>query len=316
MGRCRQSLWFDDDDSPTGKEAAFGQGDLTKILATLGIAIDGSYQWLRDEFDSNPNEAWCIDLQSLRVGTSDKTSTLPTMRTRAVPVLDGQEAAAAPMESVEVISPDLAFARVTGPVKSMTVYEYETVDNGGQYEQTGNPINVINYSFDPSGRLTYFKNVYPAQFANAEDYVTNNYRMAYNGDSWNPIVTNLRDQSFRVTIVRDSDHRIVSIDDDDYYDFRNRNETITWNNGLVSNISVRCWEWDETYKYFYDNNGQETKSIETAEYGEMNEDSYVEKTYTYLSYDAMGNWTRRRVSSAGRPGLDETIEVRTIEYYH
>ena len=104
-------------------------------------------------------------------------------------------------------------------------------------------------------------------------------------------------------VKRDRQGRIIKMGDsyDEEYKAYSYNT-----NGLISKKIDKYMDGMFQTNYFYNNKGECTKSV--LEFEDMGETGKVTTSYTILSKDSKGNWTKRKTQEG-------KIESRTITYY-
>lgn len=120
--------------------------------------------------------------------------------------------------------------------------------------------------------------------------------------------------SFR-GVKRDAKGRIVSYSGGEY----DGEYTESYKYDAAGRVAVKNIDYldgsryKDTYKY--DQAGRQTNVVSEEEVCEMGDDEPMRSrsatAYTYLSFDAKGNWTKRR----GKDAEGTWVETRTITYY-
>ncbi|MBP8777320.1 MAG: hypothetical protein KBH23_04975 [Bacteroidaceae bacterium] len=220
-------------------------------------------------------------------------------------------------QKAKVTTPDLSLYELSGKVKTCILASYETKEQADQ-ESVANDstaeslAGAVTLRFTPTGQfqemdiegesLTYHYNA-AGKFVKGEikDDPERNFTIKRNpqGQLIELNVKRLDGQ------VAENAYKINYI----------------YTNGLCSDRKETYWEAQNQYKLAYTQSGQLASStLENTSEGVKRTEKTV---YTYLKFDAAGNWLQRRAvltwteneSGSLRTGSEESIEQRLITYF-
>lgn len=232
-------------------------------------------------------------------------------------------------EKALLVTPDLSWADVKGPVKNVTITSSlgEMKEDSIVEAKADLAESKISYGFDKEGRLTDYCE---SSSYNGEESSWIHFSVDYATDSLGTIKNISEDAVIKgvpINLKRDAANFITTFEfaKDTDMDFQ-RIESYTWKDSKIASVESVGWEWYNNVKYTYDENGNIASADEEG--GSEGESSTTVTTYKYLDFDSYGNWTRRTVTyqtsivsefsdspTAEKMPANYQIQTRTIEYF-
>lgn len=115
-------------------------------------------------------------------------------------------------------------------------------------------------------------------------------------------------------VKRDAEKRIIEYTEGEYDCIDSHKITYDAKTGWLAKCETSAGDGESTTTYTYDANGYAVKSVTIGEYADDEGGSKVNTTttYTYVSFDDYGNWTKRTAKDSDGSTWTET---RKITYY-